>query len=97
MFLSVTEANTTLPHTRQGEDEEDNSYSICFHNSLKICGNVHSSNELTTYYIDGIRESIRTLFSRYHETERHSTYLEFLNYAKVEVDIAFSSEKERFK
>lgn len=86
-----------LLRTIQREEEEHTLYLIRLSNSITRSGNVHTSYEGTTYFIHGLKESIRTLISHSREAERPSTYLDVVNYAEVDGDAVLSLNNERVK
>lgn len=50
------------------------------------CGNVHSEDEKITRYIDGLSDTIRTVVTRYRESEHRNemTFESLLHFSKSE-------------
>lgn len=83
---AIRDAILALRDTRQREDEGERVYAARLSKAAARCGNVHSSEEKTTMYVDGLKESIKSLVARYRETERRATYLEVIQFACAEGD-----------
>lgn len=66
------------------EDEEE--YSSRLNKAAIRCGNVHSTDEKITLFIDGLSPAIKSLVARYRERHGHMTYLELVHFAQAEGD-----------
>lgn len=62
--------------TQQNEEEDKRKYSVRLLTAAARCVNVHSSEENTTMFVDGLNECIKILVAHYREQERMEIYLD---------------------
>ena len=88
---AISEAILEFRDTQQRPDEDETAYSTRLLSAELRCGNVHSSEEKMTMFIDGLLPGIRSLVARERETRRDQsrrgdlfTYLDLVRYAQNE-------------
>jgi len=77
----ISSAIRDLRDTRQKELETEKEYAVRLNNAVTRCGNVHSSAEIVTMYIDGLHPAIRSLVTGYREATKKVTYLDIVDFA----------------
>lgn len=82
----IQEAILRMRDTRQQPQEDEETYSTRLNNAVRRCGNVHSSEERMTMFVDGLLPSIRSLVARHRESHRRSSYIELVHFARAEGD-----------
>lgn len=75
-----------LRKMKQKSNDSETSYSTRLEKAFPRCGNVHSAEDRSNIFIDGLDPMIRTLGSRRRKERRKTTYLELFQYAQAEGD-----------
>ena len=91
---AISQALLDLRDTRQKSGETETEYSTRIMDAEYRCGNVHTTDERMTMFVDGLDSVIRPLVARYREEQRDRTrrrgvtftYLDLVKYAQDEGD-----------
>ena len=90
---AISEALLVLRDIRQSPAEDETAYSTRLMAAELRCGNVHSTEEKMTMFIDGLDPGIRSLVARHREGQRDKTrgrglftYLDLVRFAQNEGD-----------
>ena len=82
----ISSAISDLRAIQQDSSETERQFATRMNKALSRCGNVHSPDEIITWYVDGLHPTIRTVVARYRESHRHATYLDLVDFAQHEGD-----------
>lgn len=82
--MKIWEGILTMRDKRKMETENEQKFATRLSKAAARRGNVHSSEEKTTMFVDGLDESIKTLVAHYREQEKRSTYLEVVQFEREE-------------
>ena len=75
-----------LRDTRQRPGETETGFSTRLNTAFYRCGNVHTSEEKATIFVDGLDPVIKTIVEYRREETRRMSYLELVQYARAEGD-----------
>ncbi|CAN8062282.1 unnamed protein product [Agarophyton chilense] len=85
---AIHQAILDLRDVTQKPEEGKAEYSSRLNKASVRCGNVHSTEDKITLYIDGLDPSIKSLVARYREKHGRVSFLELVQFAKAEGDAA---------
>ena len=83
---AIRGAILVLQDTRQRPGETETGFGTHLNTAFYRCGNVHTSEEKATKFVDGLDPVIKTLVEQRREETRRMSYLELVQYARAEGD-----------
>ncbi|CAN8070507.1 unnamed protein product [Agarophyton chilense] len=83
---AIRQAILDLRDVTQKPEKGEAKYNSRLNKASVRCGNVHSTEDKTTLYIDGLDQSIKSLVARYRGKHGRVSFLELVQFAKAEGD-----------